>query len=730
MVHSTGYKTKNPWLGIGFGVMAGASSALIAMSFAVLLFVGHLADFAPQAIILGLISHAILTSFIALTSQIPQHIAVPQEKASAILAPLSLAIGGTIASQDMTLPEAAFTFLTIIALSSLLTAFALFLTGHFRLARMMQYIPYPVIGGFFAGSGYYLVDGFFIVLTGQRLDPEGLEALLTPHLMMHWLPGLAVGFGLYGLLRRFHHPLLLAGGLVAVMIVFHAIVLFMGLDLTSLREDKWLFGPYPDRNFFEGLAVLFEARPNWAFIVGEWDSLVTIAVLTLLSSLLSLAALEVGTQQEFSYDRELHKLGLANAFAAPFACLAGYTSVETSVFYHKMGASSRWVGLITAASCLLIAFIAIPLTLYIPRFILGGIFILLALFFFVEWLWESRKRLSRLEYSFVWLILLAVAFLGFLEAIALGLVLSLVIFTIRYARIEVISDVMTGANYRSSIERSEQEADILDQFGNVFLLFRLQGFLFFGTGHAVVDRIAEALAQAPHPMRYILLDFKHVSRLDSSAAASFSRLSRLAQSHDITLIFCTKTPDIAQQLDIIAAEIPKGHVRRFPDEESAVEWIEGGILDDQASSTKTAPLSSFLMSVFEDVEAARSLEARAEKLTFTAGQMLLKEGRQDHHDIYYLEQGRVAVHIEDRDGQQTRLRTFVPSNLMGELSYYTNRPRIASLDILEEAVVYRLPAEALEALPDRFKARFHAAIAKRIALRLGELNTAFKARMT
>src|SRR5690606_14323838 len=118
-----------------------------------------------------------------------------------------------------------YTVVATMALASLLTGLLFLLLGTFRLGNLIRYIPYPVIGGFLAGTGWLLFQGGMGVLVDVSLA-EPL-ALFRPGVWLRWVPGLAVALLLLVVLRRYSHPLILPGILISAIGLFY-VVLFLG----------------------------------------------------------------------------------------------------------------------------------------------------------------------------------------------------------------------------------------------------------------------------------------------------------------------------------------------------------------------------------------------------------------------------------------------------------------------------------------------------------------------
>ena len=71
-----------------------------------------------------------------------------------------------------------------------------------------------------------------------------------------------------------------------------------------------------------------------------------------------------------------------------------------------MKVDARAAGLIAAAIPLAAILFGASVVGLIPRAIVGGVLVFLGLSFIVEWTWDKRHVLPRLEYWVVWVILI------------------------------------------------------------------------------------------------------------------------------------------------------------------------------------------------------------------------------------------------------------------------------------------------------------------------------------
>jgi SulP family sulfate permease len=94
---------------------------------------------------------------------------------------------------------------------------------------------------------------------------------------------------------------------------------------------------------------------------------------------------------------------------------------------------------------------------------------------------EARSKVLRRDYVVILLILLAVALLGFLPGVVVGLLLAAMVFVVDYSRIDLVKDDIGGGAYRSKVEREPEHLEILRTEGDRIHVLTLQGIVFFGT---------------------------------------------------------------------------------------------------------------------------------------------------------------------------------------------------------------------------------------------------------
>jgi hypothetical protein len=87
---------------------------------------------------------------------------------------------------------------------------------------------------------------------------------------------------------------------------------------------------------------------------------------------------------------------------------------------------------------------------------------------------------------------------------------------------------------------------------------------------------------------YIILDFRRVTGLDSSAVLTFAKGKQLAEAQGITLVLTQISERIRHQFELGGLSEEEERVRFFPDLDHGLEWCEEELLEVEGVTTSTA----------------------------------------------------------------------------------------------------------------------------------------------
>lgn len=130
-------------------------------------------------------------------------------------------------------------------------------------------------------------------------------------------------------------------------------------------------------------------------------------------------------------------------------------------------------------------------------------------------------------------------FYDFVVGIFIGIVLSALIFVLQTSQISAVRAIYSGEIAESTVRRHPIHRRFLHEVGRQLCVFKLAGFLFFGTIVDVEKQVRGLLDEIEvnrEPIRFLILDLHHVVGLDFSAAEAFGRIRRLLNRRHITMI--------------------------------------------------------------------------------------------------------------------------------------------------------------------------------------------------
>ena len=331
---------------------------------------------------------------------------------------------------------------------------------------------------------------------------------------------------------------------------------------------------------------------------------------------------------------------------------------------------------------------------------------------------------------------------GFIEGVGLGIVISSVLFALNYSRINVVKHVISGAVLRSKASRPATSEALLQQLGGQIYVLQLQGYLFFGTAYNLLQRVQQRMND-PKAMnvRYIVLDFRHVDGLDSSAVLSFAKMRKLAEAQALTLVFTELPSNVRKQLERggcidppAPARDPEGEgsaaVLVFPDLDRGLEWCEDQILTTNSDSRPSTDVMAREMDgIKRHRDLVEKLASYFDLLEVPMGYEVFRQG-ETSNDLYLIESGEMAAWLTLEGGREKRLRAMGPGSVVGEAGIYLGATRSASVRATRPSVLYRLSMSSLERMTREapsLAGDFHRFVARLLAERV--VNTTSESQM-
>lgn len=663
---------------ISAGLIAGIRTILGAAAMVTLIIPGSLPGGIAPALQVLLIGSAVLAAGVAALSTYPGSVAQVQDGPAVILGVMATTLAA--ATQGTAQPaELVLLILACANVAAVAAGLVFYGLGKFRLGALVRFIPYPVIGGFVAGSGLLILFGALRVIVGGEFNFMTMDGMMEPLRLARWLTGITFGVILLLVLRRFSHPLLVPGALFAGVLLYHLGLAAAGVTSAQAQAADLLLGPFPDST---GLSLPPWTRlsaDGWMQLTAQIPTLGAIILVSVVALLLNASGLELATRSDLDINRELRAAGIANVLSGALGGAAGFHGLSASLLGARMGANSRLIGISAGLMCAVVLFAGSSLLGYMPKAILGGLLFTMGAGLLIEWLYDAWPKLPRQDYAILCVIVAVIGSVGILAGVVVGIGIAMAIFVLSYSRVRVIRQELTGAEYRSNVDRSPAARAALIARGDSIRIIMLEGFIFFGTAYSVLTQVQERLNNPASKLRYLVIDFRDVPASDSSAMSAFAKIQAHCERLECMLLFTRVNQAIEAQLRQAGVAADAQRVQFFADLDSALEYCEEGVLaDDESSRVHNAH------SIWDRI--ARALPAGALMTdfmtylvprTYEPGEFLLTQGAPPT-EIIFIESGRVTVRLAFPDGRSIRLLSMTVGTMMGEVGVYLNQPRTAS----------------------------------------------------
>jgi SulP family sulfate permease len=704
------------------GVVIGLVEVILAVAFATLVLGGYLVLFWPNGIGLCLLGAAITLGVLAWRAGKRGVVGSVQDAAAAVLALISYKIAVKTFANLVQIPGAAVrgtprdAFLTSVAAILVVTTLCgiTFLAlGTFKLGNLVRFIPYPVVGGFLAGTGWLLLKGGVGVAAGTQVTFRHLGQLSHNFLLSRWLPALVFGALLLLATRISKRPILIpAMGIALLLCVLGMLVTHSSIE--DARRGLWLIGPFESTRLLEPWTLRALSGADWGMVAGQSANIATAVFVAVIASLINVTGLEVSMRTDLDNNQELRDAGLANVVSGPFGGIPGYHAVSLTSLARQMDVGAREAGLVAALVPLAAALFGGGLVQLIPRFLVAGTLVFVGMAFIFDWLVDQRRNLPIAEYAIVLVIFATIAFRDYLTGVEVGLVASAFLFAFNYSGVRLVRQVEFGATYRSNVDRPQAERRALRELADRVLILRVNGFVFFGVAIGLVERIRKRVEAAPP--RFLLVDLQRVTGIDTSVVMALRKVVLLAKAYGVELVVSGASEAVRAKLHQGGVLPSEGVVSFEPDLDRGLQRVEDGLLQALVPPLSPDGAGDPLSGLPE------RLGAYLERQSIPEGTVLLHQA-EPSDDLFVLESGRLKVEATTPEGTRMRLRSVNPGVIVGEIAMYLRGPRTADVVAETPCVVLRISRAALERMEaedPRLAAALHRRLAVTLATRVSD----------
>lgn len=622
------------------------------------------ADHSSMGVLAQMAALGVCTAGVSFIYQVGPYVPAVYPSSDLFLAPflavMASRVDAVLATYNLQNDDTIFfaTFGSLVVTAMLLGGILCVLAARIKLANLGNYLPYPVLTGFFS------TVGVLIWMLGFSVDSNGIpvgtvltsrDTALIKRSFLHHLPSLTAGILMHITARN--HPFFVMFWIFMSIIVFYLVLLISGTSLQTARDQHWFFSsidmegakgndkfygpPWP----FGTWNAIWQGYVHWEAYMSALQPVLALVFLYLLRCSLHSAALKKiipkvtrAPRPSASLRGGIHvssgrltkpKVPLTlnyllengYAYSQLVSGLVGGISVAPSVgasltLFH-LGAERMEPQFGSVILLLFLYLTQFSVVQYIPKPAFSSLMVLAGLDMLRVWLVDSYfKTKAKLEWMVAPTLVVLALGIGFLNAVFVGVALSTFLFVGSFYRVGSVRFVGNGLNLRSTVERGQPETIWLSENGDQIQILVLQNYLFFGNCQSVQRYVStmfmedsDVAVYLPPIPKHLIIDFTLLTGMDISAVDLFNEVIAMCQQYKCQLYLAGVSSIIKETLSY--AGIKPSLERRFNwalDLESALAKAEDRLIGQ-----------GFRIEEKDELESSNRRQKRSESLDIRHG---------------------------------------------------------------------------------------------------------------
>ncbi len=395
--------------------------------------------------------------------------------------------------------------------------------GIFKVGKLVNFIPYPVISGFMSGIGAIIILLQINPFLGLEFSGTPVEGLL------HALKSLgnsdinSIIIAVLTLAIVFFTPKKIAKiippPLVALILGTLAAIVF-NFDVKTIGEIPSGFPAFTFPSFkLSEIEIIIPIALTLA-VVGSIDTLLTSLVADSL------------TKTKHKSDKELIGQGIGNMTGALFGGLVSCGAMMRTAVNIKSGGRTKLSGIIHSFFLILAIIFLAPAVSKIPLAVLAGILIKVGIGIIDYKFLRLLKAAPRNDLLVMLLVFLITIFDDLILAVGVGVILSSILFAANVARQTDIKVV--------GLSDYADENYIDEDLKNHTMIMHIDGTLFFGSASLIAARIDDVLDN-----KTVIIDCSNIKSMDISAVFALEDLVLTLKGKNVRVIIIFNNRNVA-----------------------------------------------------------------------------------------------------------------------------------------------------------------------------------------
>lgn len=355
------------------------------------------------------------------------------------------------------------------------------LLGILKLGKYIKYIPYPVVSGFMSGIGVIIVITQIFPFFGAASPSGGaFGTILNIHKIPELLNIYSVSVAVITIIIIYLLPRItkkVPATLVALLLVSITVYFFLpDGSVLKINSNGDIPTGLPKINF-----DFFAVFADYKQLILIFEYAATLAALGAIDSLLTSVVADNITKTKHNSNKELIGQGLGNMAAGIIGGLPGAGATMRTVININSGGKTRLSGIVAGLLLTAILLGLGSLVGHIPNAVLAGILVTVGLGIIDYKGIKHIKLIPRSDAVIMIIVLFLTVFVDLLVAVAVGMILSSLIFMIKAGEIVEGQSKFASINEFNNDEKEQNKnISLPDDFKNKTFIKHINGPLFFG----------------------------------------------------------------------------------------------------------------------------------------------------------------------------------------------------------------------------------------------------------
>ncbi len=440
-------------------------------------------------------------------------------------------------------------------LATFVAGIILLLLALFKLGKIIEYIPSPVIVGFTAGIAFIIFFGQLNNLLGiTPIYPEGSTFIQQTFISIGQVAqansaALIIAFITFLILILTPKVTKKIPGSIIAVVATTLLALTSFFDVRTVAD----IGKIP-----QGLPIPHLPALGMDMILGVLPAALTIAALAAIESLLSAVVADGLTDTKHKPNKELFGQGIANIASSLFGGMPVTGAIARTATNIRNGGKTRLTGMFHALFLLLFVLAIGGLAALIPLATLAGILMFVA-FNMVEW--ERIFLILKTPLSDIAVMVttfLITVLVDLTAAIEVGLILAAILFMKRMADLYKVEELEMKTD-QNEVVKGFMHKDIS--------IYTISGPLFFGAA----SRFDQMVANAPGGHKPIkIIRMKYVPVIDATGLNFIESTAHKHRKMGGVVLFSSVNPDVMKIIQKASLDREVGLKHFFPTTSAAL----------------------------------------------------------------------------------------------------------------------------------------------------------------